>query len=218
MSLSIAIYSDVIYPWCWIGKRRLEQALTTLAPHPFTVTWHPYQLNPDMPLTGMARAAYRQRKFGSAEYAAALDARVTQVAQQDGLAFDLAAQQRTPNTLLAHRLIWLAGQHGVQNAVVEALFSAYFSAGMDIGDVKILTGITNAAVPEHPVFTQEQLAHFLAGDDGLTEVQSDEAHMRALGVDGVPLYILNGAERLSGAQPVAVFNAYLAQLINDRRT
>jgi predicted DsbA family dithiol-disulfide isomerase len=125
-TMKIAIYSDVICPWCWIGKRRLEQALSALPHLQADVSWHPFQLNPQMPAGGMPRADYRRRKFGSADYAQALDARVSAVAQQDHLAFDLAAQKRTPNTILAHRLIWLAGRRKAQDGMVESALSCLF--------------------------------------------------------------------------------------------
>jgi predicted DsbA family dithiol-disulfide isomerase len=198
--MRIAIYSDVICPWCWIGKRRLEQALVALPQIRAEVTWHAYQLNPQMPAGGMPRADYRQRKFGSAAYAQALDQRVSTVAQQDGLSFDLAAQHRTPNTLAAHRLIWLAGQRQVQGALVETLFQAYFSAGLDIGDAAVLVRLAT----QHGLKAGE-IATFLGGSAGRDEVLADEASQRQAGTQGVPLYLIDGHERISGAQPVDVF-------------
>jgi predicted DsbA family dithiol-disulfide isomerase len=211
MPLTIDVYSDVICPWCWIGKRRLDQALATLTNVQAVVRWHPFQLNPGMPITGMARADYRRRKFGSDEYAKALDARVTNVGDREGLVFDFAAQSRTPNTKLAHRLIWLAGQHDQQDSIVEALFSAYFSAGLDIGDARILTQIANATSAVFPV---ETLNAFFASHQGESEIQADEDNLRTQKVDGVPLYIINRTERINGAQPLAVFTSILNQVIN----
>lgn len=205
MPITIAIHSDVICPWCWIGKRRLEQALAAFPTGVVTVSWHPYQLNPAMPPTGMPRAEYRRRKFGSAEYAQALDARVTAVAAEVGLAFDLAGQERTPNTVLAHRLIWWAGRTGHQDAVVEAIFSAYFSAGCDVGDPEVLVRVAAGVGLDRLA-----AATFLASQDGHAEVLAEDQAIRLQGVSGVPLFIINGAERISGAQPVPVFAAALA--------
>jgi predicted DsbA family dithiol-disulfide isomerase len=206
MSLTIDIHSDVICPWCWIGKRRLEQALPAVPEAAgASVRWHPFQLNPGMPAAGMPRAEYRRRKFGSAEYAQALDARVTGVAAAEGLAFDLAGQARTPNTVLAHRLIWLAGRRGRQDAVVEALFAAYFSAGLDLGDAAVLARIA----ADHG-FAAGEVARFLVGGEGEREVAAEEAEVRTAGIDGVPLFRI-GTERIAGAQPVAVFVAALRQ-------
>lgn len=206
MPITIDIHSDVICPWCWIGKRRLEQALATLPAGAARVRWHPFQLNPGMPAEGMPRAAYRQQKFGSAEHARALDARVTAVAAEAGLAFDLAAQSRTPNTRQAHRLIWWAGGRGVQDAVVEALFSAYFSAGLDVGSRSVLTQVAVGCGLD-----AREVAEFLAGSQGEAEIVAEEAAIRRQRIDGVPLFIINGGERIAGAQPVAVFVALLAQ-------
>jgi predicted DsbA family dithiol-disulfide isomerase len=206
MPITIAVHSDVICPWCWIGKRRLELALAALPPGAATVTWHPFQLNPGMPAEGMPRAEYRRRKFGSAEYAQSLDARVSGVAAEVGLAFDLASQQRTPNTLPAHRLIWWAGRHGRQDALVEALFSAYFTAGMDVGDAAVLARIAAAQG-----FAADAVARFLASDEGAPEVRAADRAIRQQEVEGVPYFVIGERERLSGAQPVAVFAAALAQ-------
>ena len=208
MAITIAVHSDVICPWCWIGKRRLEQALASLPPDAATVTWHPFQLNPGMPVEGMPRSEYRRRKFGSAEYAQSLDARVTGVAAEVGLNFDLAGQQRTPNTLLAHRLIWWAGRQGRQDALVEALFSAYFTAGLDVGEPAVLTRLAVAQG-----FDADEVARFLAGKEGADEVLAADRAIRQQGAEGVPLFVINGRERLSGAQPVAVFNAVLANAV-----
>ncbi|HEX3135467.1 MAG TPA: DsbA family oxidoreductase [Planctomycetota bacterium] len=206
MPISIAVHSDVICPWCWIGKRRLEQALATLPVGAATVSWHPFQLNPGMPSEGMPRVEYRRRKFGSAEYAQALDARVTGVAAEVGLAFDLAGQGRTPNTLRAHRLIRWAGDQGRQDALVEALFSAYFSAGLDVGDPAVLTRLAAGVGLDADAVTR-----FITSSEGTEEVLAEERAIRQQGAEGVPLFVINGQERLSGAQPVAVFVAALAQ-------
>jgi predicted DsbA family dithiol-disulfide isomerase len=206
MAITVDIHSDVICPWCWIGKRRLEQAVAKMPFGSVKVRWHPFQLNPGMPVQGMPRAEYRRRKFGSAEQAQALDARLEEVAGQEGLPFDLAAQTLTPNTLLAHRLIWLAGRRGVQDAVVEALFSAYFSAGLDVGDPSVLVRIGNTNG-----LATDDVRDFLAGHEGEREVVESERAIRRQHVGGVPLFVINGREHISGAQPPAVFRAALTQ-------
>jgi predicted DsbA family dithiol-disulfide isomerase len=161
-----------------------------------------------MPVEGMPRAEYRRRKFGSAEYAAALDARVTGVAAEVGLAFDLGAQARTPNTLPAHRLIRFAGRNGRQDEVVEALFSAYFSAGLDVGDPAILTRVAVSCGME-----REVVSRFLAGDEDATEVRAEDEAIRRAGIGGVPFFRI-GDEAVNGAQPVAVFTAILSQALS----
>jgi predicted DsbA family dithiol-disulfide isomerase len=184
---------DVICPWCFIGKRRLEKALGNRAA---TVRWHPFQLNPDMPREGIDRKAYRIKKFGSWERSQQLDAQVTAAGQGEGLAFNLDRQARTPSTLEAHRVIWLAGERGVQDAVVEALFVAYFTDGHDLSDRATLAEIATGAGLE-----RAEVDELLAGDKGLDVVRAGEEQARRLGVSGVPFFVVNGKVALSGAQP-----------------
>jgi len=196
--MQIDIVSDVICPWCYIGKRQLERALPVLSDEGlrFTVRWNPFQLNPDMQAEGVERAAYRTAKFGSAEKAAALDARVTEAAANAGLAFRLDLIQRTPNTLNAHRVIWLAGRNGVQDAVVEALFQAYFTQGCDIGNPDILADCAaEAGLDRDAVIT------LLAGDEAAAELRSADRAAREAGVNGVPSFFLDGYGLFSGAMP-----------------
>ena len=154
--LRIDIVSDAICPWCYIGKRQLERALETLSQEGlhFSVHWNPFQLNPDMPKEGRDRATYRAMKFGSTERAREIDERVAGAAANVGLGFRLDLMLRTPNTLDAHRLIWLAGRENVQDAVMESVFAAYFIQGRDIGDRDVLAdcaaqaGMDRAAVAD----------------------------------------------------------------------
>src|SRR6516165_10259298 len=123
MNLTIDVISDVICPWCYIGKKRLEKAIASFAgQQEVRVSWLPFQLNPTMPKEGIDRKEYRIRKFGSWEKSLELDAKLIAVGQVEGIHFAFDRIERTPNTVDAHRLIWLAGQQGRQNAVVEALF------------------------------------------------------------------------------------------------
>ena len=134
-TLSLEVISDAICPWCWVAKHRLDRAIAALGPETAVeVTWRPFELNPDMPKDGLDRRAYRSHKFGSWERSQALDGQVAEAARSDGLVFRHELIGRTPNTRDAHRLIWLAGREGVQGAVVEALFSAYFHDGRDVGE------------------------------------------------------------------------------------
>jgi predicted DsbA family dithiol-disulfide isomerase len=116
MSLAVDVISDVICPWCYIGKRRLEKAVAALD-GPVKVRWLPFQLNPTMPKEGVSRREYRTKKFGTWERSQELDAKVVAVGEAEGIHFALDRIERTPNTLDAHRLIWLADQQGIQDAV-----------------------------------------------------------------------------------------------------
>jgi predicted DsbA family dithiol-disulfide isomerase len=196
--LRIDIVSDAVCPWCYIGKRQLERALSTLAQEGlnFSVHWNPFQLNPDMPKEGRDRAAYRAQKFGSPERVREMDERVTGAAANVGLPFRLDLIQRTPNTLDAHRLIWLAGREGVQDAVMEAVFIAYFTQGRDIGDHDVLAecaalgGMDRASV-----------ADFLGGEVAAQEMLAADRAAREAGVNGVPSFFLDGYGLYSGAMP-----------------
>ena len=191
---TVKVVSDVICPWCWIGKRRLEAALRELR-SPVAVSWHPFQLNPDLPVEGLDRKTYRIEKFGSWERSLALDAQIREVGTTVGLKFHHDLQANTPNTFNAHRVIWLAGQLGVQDAVVEALFRAYFRDGVNLSIPENLAQVT-ASVGLDRVRVQ----HLLATDEGAAEVQAEEQAFKALGISGVPFFILNDRLAVSGAQ------------------
>jgi predicted DsbA family dithiol-disulfide isomerase len=196
--LRIDIVSDAICPWCYIGKRQLERALATLAHEGlhFSVHWNPFQLNPNMPKEGRDRASYRMMKFGSADRVREMDARVTGAAANVGLDFRLDQIARTPNTLDAHRLIWHAGREDRQDAVVEALFTAYFTQGRDIGDHDVLADCAAEAGMD-----RAGVADFLAGDVAATEMLAADRAAREAGVNGVPSFFLDGYGLYSGAMP-----------------
>jgi predicted DsbA family dithiol-disulfide isomerase len=137
----IQVVSDVVCPWCFIGKRRLEKALALLGRQDAAVEWKPFQLNPDAPPEGMDRRSYRIRKFGSLAYSRQLEERVAAAGAGEGIEFRFDRIASIPNTFEAHRLIWLAGRAGVQNAVVESLFRAYFIDAEDVGDIAVLKRI-----------------------------------------------------------------------------
>jgi predicted DsbA family dithiol-disulfide isomerase len=196
--LRIDIVSDAICPWCYIGKRQLERALAALEkeePH-FSVHWNPFQLNPDMPKEGRDRMAYRAQKFGSAERAHELDERVANAAAAVGLQLRQDLMLRTPNTLDAHRLIWFAGREGVQDAVMEAVFKAYFTQGRDIGDRDVLA---DCAVEGG--LDRTTVADFLAGETAANEMLAADRAAREAGVNGVPSFFLDGYGLFSGAMP-----------------
>ena len=199
--LLIEVASDVICPWCYIGKRRLEKALESLKGEvDVRIEWLPFQLNPDMPAAGVARADYRRAKFGSVEKGRALDARVAQEGAGEGIAFAFDRMQRTPNTVAAHRLIDLAQQQGKGDVVVDTLFRAYFEEAQDIGNEAVLRGIAErAGVTGWPDAQNKE------------EVSGKEERVRDLGISGVPTFIFNRESGLSGAYPPDM----LAQAIRE---
>ncbi len=201
--VTIDIYSDVICPWCFIGKRRMEKGLAGQAA---TVRWHPFELNPGMPPEGAERRAYRIKKFGSWERSLELDAQVGRAFAGEGLTFNAEQMARTPNTFDAHRIIWLAGERGVQDAVVESMFRAYFTDGRDLSDRATL-----AAVAVDGGLNASEVNELLAGDRGAAEVREWEQKGQRLGISGVPFFVINGTVALSGAQPPEMFRAAIEQ-------
>ena len=187
--MKIEVVSDVICPWCYIGKKRLEKALVLLEEKP-QVRWLPFQLNPDMPKEGVPRAEYRKAKFGSVERGRQLDARVAAEGKGEGIAFAFERMQRTPNTVAAHRLIALAQKQGAGQQVVDALFKAYFEDAKDIGDAAVLEEIASASkIKGWPQDADEK------------EVAALEASMRGLGIQAVPTFIFDRKFGVSGAHP-----------------
>jgi predicted DsbA family dithiol-disulfide isomerase len=191
----LTIVSDVICPWCFVAKKNLEKALE-LAGADFAVkiAWRPFELNPGMPKEGLNRREYRSKKFGSWEQSQILDAQVAAAGKLAGITFRHDLMERTPNTFNAHRLIWLAGKEGVQDAVVEALFRAYFAEGRNIGDTKVLAEIAKQAGLSDSIVTA-----FLDGNAGTDEVRLEAETAKMGGISGVPTFILDGEELFSGA-------------------
>lgn len=192
--MHIEVVSDAICPWCFIGKRHLENALSMLAEEglEFTVEWRPYQLNPEMPAEGVERVAYRTAKFGSLTRSQELDVGVASAGKVVGLDFNFDTMTRTPNTIDAHRAIRLAGEAGLQNAMVESLFAAYFQQGRDIGDLSVLMAVATEIGMDPQV---------LAGDEGRAEVLEEDTAARNAGLNGVPSFLMEGYLLFSGAMP-----------------
>lgn len=206
-ALHIDIYSDVICPWCYVGKRRLERALKTWDGVPVDIRWRPFQLNPTMPHNGMDRRQYLDAKFGSSAAAQTIYDQVSKAGTEEGIPFAFERIARTPNTFVAHRLVWLAGYQGKQDEVVEMLFRRYFVEGGDIGKIETLSqAAADAGLDRAAVET------FLAGDGGIEAVQAEEAAGHHMGIRGVPYFVVNGVDALSGAQPPEQFLAAFRQI------
>jgi predicted DsbA family dithiol-disulfide isomerase len=211
MILDIDVISDVICPWCYIGKRRLEKAIGAVdGQHECRVRWHPFQLNPLMPKDGISRREYRIRKFGSWERSSELDAHVTAAGATEGLPFAFDRIERTPNTIDAHRLIWLADQQGVQDAIVEALFKAYFTDGTDISNRERLIDVVAKAGLD-----RQRAESVLNSDEGTDAIKPANEQLRRFRVDSVPFFIVNGEITLSGAQPPDTFLGAFKQALGS---
>ena len=199
VNLTIDVISDVVCPWCYIGKRRLEAALAKLAASQPElrprVSWHPFELNPDMPPEGVDRREYVRGKFGDGERARAIYERLVGVGDQVGLALAFDAIPRQPNTRDAHRLIaWGQGQ-GDADALVERLFRAFFMEGCDIGDRASLAALAGEAG-----YDADAARAYLASDEGRELVEAASRRARELGVNGVPFFIFDNKVAVSGAQ------------------
>jgi predicted DsbA family dithiol-disulfide isomerase len=204
----IEIVSDVVCPWCFIGKRRLEKALALLDRPDVRFHWMPFELNPDAPKHGMDRQAHRARKFGSLARAQELEARVAAAGAEEGIQFRFDRIQKIPNTFEAHRLIWFAGRDGVQDALVERLFRAYFIDAKDVGEVDVLKRIGTESG-----LGGGRLDELFAKRVGTEDVIADERTVRLRGVNSVPTFFVGGEPVTSGAHKPALLAMFLGQAL-----
>jgi predicted DsbA family dithiol-disulfide isomerase len=212
VSLAIDVVSDVVCPWCFIGLRRLEEAIALWAERhpetPVTVAWHAFQLNPDLPRTGVDRKTYLEQKFGGPARAREIYARVEAAGREAGIAFDFDRIRVQPNTQQAHRLIAWASQRGRGTPLVEALFRAYFLEGQDFTDDARLANAAAEAGLE-----RDAAMAFLASDELSEDVASDESVARQIGVQGVPFFIFDRRLAASGAQPADALLAAMEEAL-----
>jgi predicted DsbA family dithiol-disulfide isomerase len=213
--MRVEIWSDVVCPWCYIGKRRFDTAVERVMADPsveldLEVVYRPYQLDPTAPQgsTQPVAEAYA-KKFGGAERAEQILHHVTNVAAESGIEFRMDRALRA-NTLTAHRVIWFAGVAAgptVQAAVKERLLEAYFTDGADVGDPQV---VTDCAVDAG--LDRDAVAALLAGDGGTGEVMEEIAQAAAHGITAVPTYVIDGEWAIPGAQDVEVFERVLRKL------
>jgi predicted DsbA family dithiol-disulfide isomerase len=193
--LPIDVVSDVVCPWCYIGKRRLEQAIALKPDIPVAVRWHPYFLNPWVPREGMSRADYLTRKFGSVERYQGIAGRVAAAAAAEGLVYDLDKIARQPNTLDCHRLILWAGNTGDPGRMKQRLMELYFAEGADLSDPEVLVGAAVACDLDGDL-----VRRLLASDADVARVEGEAKSAQEAGIDGVPCFIFGQALAVSGAQ------------------
>jgi predicted DsbA family dithiol-disulfide isomerase len=203
--LTIDIVSDVVCPWCYLGEKRLEQALAEEA-GPVAVRWRPYQLDPTIPAGGLDRAEYMEKKFGKSGRLQSVHENLTRLGAEVGLPFAFDKITRSPNTLDAHRLIRWAASAGVQSRVVDRLFEAYFVEGRDIGDRVVLTEIA-AECGLDPDLVERLLAE--GADSEVVRQEVEQA--QAMGVSGVPFFIFAGRLGVPGAEEPSVLRQAMAE-------
>ncbi|MEN5421247.1 DsbA family oxidoreductase [Stenotrophomonas sp. TWI169] len=213
--MRIDIYSDVVCPWCWIGKHRFQQGVQLLgADAPvLDIHWQPFQLDPDAGTTPVPLREAYARKFGGVERTEQILGQTQATARGEGLPMDFSQGQVRVTTLPAHRLLWLAGQHGVQDAVGEALFRAHFEHGQNLADTEVLTraGVAGG-------LDAAEIAQMLASSRGLAEVEAGLDQARALGISSVPTFVIEGRWAISGAQPPEAFAQALRQIAAEQGT
>ncbi len=208
--LPIAIVSDIVCPWCFIGKARLEAAL---AQHDLTdrvaITWLPYELNPDMPPEGMDRTEYLDRKFGPGKRRE-IELRLSEAGLESGVTFNWGKVTKSVNTRMAHMLVAAASTVQRGGEMKAALFKAYFQDGRDIGDIETLV-----AIAAEQGFEETAARDELANGELRETVIGLEEHARKVGVTGVPFFIIDGKLAVSGAQTGEVWAQVFAQVMQD---
>ncbi|MBM3646689.1 MAG: DsbA family oxidoreductase [Alphaproteobacteria bacterium] len=196
----VDIVSDTICPWCYIGKRRFERALTQSGRTDIAVAWRPFQLNPDMPAEGMTRDDYMRAKFGGGDRPRQIYQAIAESGREAGIEFQFSRIKRTPNTVLSHRLIHWAAKNEVQDEAVAELFKLYFEEGRDIGEIEtIVECATRIGIDA------ARARLFLQSDEARQEVIASDVYARRLGINGVPCFIVNRKYAVSGAQPPSAF-------------
>ncbi len=210
VAMKIDIYSDVICPWCYIGKRRLDAVLASPVGEGVTLRWRPYQLYPNLPPNGMLRESFLIARNPGASDLQALRARIpgrirTEAADV-GLRFDFAAIEYMPNTRLAHRVLEFAFPYDLQHELAEVLFRYYFCEGRNVGDPTVLV-----AAAKEVGLDGADIEALVAGDEGVDELQQELDRGIELGISGVPCYLLGGSFMLPGAQTTDVIEKFIAR-------
>jgi predicted DsbA family dithiol-disulfide isomerase len=206
--MRIDIYSDTVCPWCYLGKRRFEIALATRPQYEPLVTWRPFELNPEIPVEGMERAAFLAAKSWDQDRMAEAQAELSRLGEASGIRFRFDLISRMPNTRRSHLLITHAARYGLQGTVKDRIMRAYFEEGCDIGDLEELVRL--GAEAGLGAGEARNALILRAGQDG---VVAAERHAAVLGITGVPTYIFDGQYTISGAQEVAIFARVLDQVV-----
>ncbi|MER2996715.1 DsbA family oxidoreductase [Pontibacter populi] len=208
--IKIDIVSDINCPWCYVGEQRLNSALATAKEkYDFDVSFKPFELNAAIAPEGMDKVEYFKMNYGPqiVSQIGAMNQRLTDTGKEVGIEFNFDKQPRINNTFNGHRLIWLAGECGVQEKVANALFYSYFTEGKNMNDTTLLEkiGIENG-IPA------EKLENFFESEEGKQEVREMEQWAQASGITGVPAFIINDQYLVSGAQPTEVFHQVFDQV------
>jgi predicted DsbA family dithiol-disulfide isomerase len=211
-TIAIDVVSDVMCPWCYIGKRRLEAAAAAHPDIALDVQWRPFQLDATIPENGMDRRIYLERKFGGPDVVERVYAPVRAAGEAESIPFAFEKIRRSPNTFNAHRLIRWAGLEGLQDEMVERLFRLYFLEGGDLTDTAVLAKAAAEAGMDKAV-----VERLLAGDADKAEVQAEIESAQRMGITGVPTFIVAGRYAVVGAQPAEVLSGAIAKARSEAR-
>jgi predicted DsbA family dithiol-disulfide isomerase len=210
-ALTVEVVSDVACPWCYLGKRRLERAIELVPEIRVSVHWRPYRLDPTIPPEGMDRTDYVIRKFGSIEALDEAHKRMTDFGMAEGIDYHFERITRSANTINAHRLVRWAAAGGAEDAMVERLFAAYFSEGLDIGAIDILAALAGEVGLE-----ANTVAKRLAGDEDREEVALEIEDAYRIGVTGVPCFIIDQKYAVMGAHPAEALARAITQAAGEK--
>ncbi|MGZ8348048.1 MAG: DsbA family oxidoreductase [Allosphingosinicella sp.] len=209
--LTVEVVSDVACPWCYLGKRRLERALSLLPNMAVTVRWRPYRLDPTIPPEGVDRKDYLTRKFGSLAAIEPAHRRLVEYCHDEGIDFHFERITRSANTIDAHRLIRWATAAGLDDAMVERLFAAYFSEGRDIGEQQVLAELAGEVGLDAVL-----VARRVASDEDREIVAGEIEDAYRIGVTGVPCFIFDQKYAVMGAQPAEGIADAIRQVSAER--
>lgn len=209
-AIPLDVVSDVMCPWCYIGKRRLEQALAATAGVDIDVRWRPFQLDATIPEGGMDRKEYLANKFNGPEGADKVYEAVREAGAAEDIPFDFDAITRSPNTINAHRVIRWSHSVGMQDQVVEALFKSYFVDGGDLTDNKVLVGVATTAGMDGEI-----IERLINSDADIEETKNEIALAQQMGVTGVPTFIVGQKYAIVGAQGPEVIAGAIAKVMEE---
>lgn len=204
--IKVSVVSDVACPWCYVGKRRLESALKEWKGAPVEVTWHPFQLDPNMPAAGYDRTTYLTNKFGDRDLSEAMT-RIREAGASEGITFNFGDEWLAVNTLPLHQLLHVAGEEGFKDQLKERFLKAYFDENLHLNKAEVLV-----AVMQEFGWDAEKTTQTLNDDSIAYAVKQEIAHYQQRGVSGVPFFIINDKYGISGAQPAQVFLDAFAQV------
>jgi len=207
-TLKIDIVSDVVCPWCVIGFRNLKKAMEELKSElEFEISWKPYELHPEIPQEGYDKKLYMQQKFGTVVGKSRYD-EITKIGESLNFNFNFSKTERIPNTFMAHRLLWKSEEYNLQTELSEALFTAYFTDGLDVGLKEIL-----AEISESIGMNKNEILNFLNSNEGGQETADLEMNFIEKSIGAVPTYFINNKYIIQGGQEPETFISFLRKII-----